>query len=57
MNCQQMGHFKSRCPNPHTEDGAGGDYGGGDVADAKTDAVATGDDFGGAAWDSGATKW
>lgn len=57
MNCQQMGHFKSRCPNPHTEDGAGGAYGGGDVADANTDAVATGDDSGGAAWDSGATKW
>lgn len=30
MNCQQMGHYKSRCPNPLVpEDEGDGGYGGG----------------------------
>lgn len=54
MNCQQMGHYKSRCTNPHADEEDAGDHGGGDGANANTGAEdAAAGDAEGASWDSG----
>ncbi len=68
MNCQQMGHYKSRCPNPLVpEDGGDGGYGGGNADnggyvgggadaggfDAAPSADNAGEDWGAAAGASG----
>lgn len=59
MNCQEMGHFKSKCTNPHvSEDGVdtGGDAGGIDNWGAQNaNAGDTGGDVGGGEW--GAPGW
>lgn len=50
MNCQQMGHYKSRCPNPHAEEEDAGGYGGGADANTGGDDNAVDGDAGGATW-------